>query len=107
MAQRREALLTSLRRVDAGEARRFIEEIFAGRQSHPWFKPCQDFLDAHPRDTFLRGEIGEGYTIIYDPSARAGLWCKLGETLEAVGLLHGRGLEAVQEMAARFLNECS
>lgn len=103
MAQRREALLASLRRIDAAEARRFVEEIFAGRQAHPWFKPCQDFLDAHPRDTFLRGEVGEGYTVIYDPSAHTGLWCKFGDTLEAVGLLHGRGLEAMKEAATRFL----
>ena len=101
-ARRREALLASLRRVDADEARRFIDEIFAGRQSHPWFKPCHDFLDKHPRDTFLRAEAGDGYSFLYDPAAHAGLWCKCGGTLEAVGRLHGRGLETIKELAARF-----
>ena len=103
MTRRRDALMASLRQVDAVEARRFIEEIFAGRQSHPWFKPSQDFLDDRPQATFVRGEVGDGYALLYDPAAHAGLWCKLGENLEAVGRLHGRGLEAVKEVVARFL----
>lgn len=107
MAQRREALLASLRRVDADEARLLIDQIFAGQQSHPWFKPSQDFLESHPHATFVRGEVGDGYTLLYDPAAHTGLWCKFGTTLEAVGRLHGRGLENVKEIVARFLADHS
>jgi hypothetical protein len=107
LAQRKAELQKTLRRVDAGELRRFVDEIFINRQSHPWFKPFHDFLDQHPHDTFLRAEVGEGITVIYNPSAHAGMWCRMGETLEGVGLLHGRGLESVKTIADRFLADPS
>lgn len=103
LAERREAVLKTLRRADAAEVRAFIEEIFADRQSHPWFQPFHEFVDEHAADTFLRAEPEAGITIIYHPGAHAGMWCRRGEKLEGVGRLHGRGLEAVKSLADAFL----
>lgn len=104
LERRRDALLKTLRRTDAEEVRRFIDDIFTNRQSHPWFKASHDFLDEHARGTFLMGEVGDGMTVVYAAHpADAGLWCKRGETLEAVGLLHGQGLERFRQVAADFL----
>ena len=78
LAERREAVLKTLRRVDASEVRAFIDEIFTDRQSHPWFKPFHEFVDEHAADTFLRAEPEAGITIIYHPGAHAGVWCRDG-----------------------------
>ena len=102
LAERREAVLKTLRRVDAGEIRAFLDEIFESRQSHPWFKPFHEFVDAHAADTFLRAEPEKSITVIYHPGSHAGLWCRRGEKLEGVGRLHGRGLEAVRELSDSF-----
>ena len=102
LAERREAVMKTLRRVDAGEVRAFIDEIFADRQSHPWFKPFHEFVDGHAADTFLRAEPEAGITVIYHPGTHAGMWSRRGEKLEGVGRLHGRGLEAVKSLADAF-----
>lgn len=104
LAERREAVLKSLRRADAGEVRRFLDELFADRNSHPWFKPFHDFVDEHANDTFLRAEPEPGITVIYHPGTRAGIWCRRGQTLEGVGRLHGRGLVAMGALADDFLS---
>jgi hypothetical protein len=102
LAERREQARKTLRRVDAAEVRSFLDELFANRQSHPWFKPFHDFVDQHSTDTFLRAEPEEGLNVIYHPGTRAGIWCKAGSTLEGVGRLHGRGLDAMNKLAAEF-----
>ena len=102
LAERREAVKQTLRRVDAAEVRRFLDELFENRQSHPWFKPFHEFVDAHAADTFLRAEPEAAITVIYHPGTRAGMWCRRGESLESVGRLHGRGLEAMNQIAAEF-----
>lgn len=107
LAERREAVLKTLRRADAAEVRAFIDEIFTDRQSHPWFQPFHEFVDEHAADTFLRAEPEAGITIIYHPAAHAGMWCRRGEKLEGVGRLHGRGLEAVKSLADAFLADAS
>lgn len=103
LAERREAVLKTLRRVEAAEVRTFLDELFEKQQSHPWFKPFHDFVDAHAPDTFLRAEPEAGITVIYHPGSHAGMWCRRGERLEGVGLLHGRGLEAVKSLSHAFL----
>jgi len=103
LAERREAVLKTLRRIDAAEVRGFIDKIFDNRQSHPWFKPFHDFVDEHATDTFLRAEPETSITIIYHPGSHAGLWCRHSDKLEGVGRLHGRGLEAVKSLSDAFL----
>jgi hypothetical protein len=103
LAERREAVKQTLRRVDAAEVRRFLDEIFANRQSHPWFKPFHEFVDEHAADTFLRAEPETGIIVIYHPGTRTGMWCRCGQALEGVGRLHGRGLEAMATLADSFL----
>jgi len=107
LAERRESVLRTLRRADAGEVRAFLDEIFENRQSHPWFKPFHDFVDEHAAETFLRAEPEAGITIIYHPRAHAGMWCRRSDKLDGVGRLHGRGLEAVKTLAENFLSEPS
>jgi len=107
LAERREAVLKTLRRSDAVEVRAFLDEVFADRQSHPWFTPFHDFVDEHAGDTFLRAEPEAGITIIYHPGAHAGMWCRRSDKLDGVGRLHGRGLEAVKTLAENFLSEPS
>ena len=107
LAERREAVLKTLRRIDAAEVRAFVDEIFTDRQSHPWFKPFHDFVDEHAADTFLRAEPEAGITVIYHPGGHTGMWCRRGEKLEGVGRLHGRGLEAVKSLADAFLSNPS
>lgn len=107
LAERREAVLKTLRRADADEVRAFLGEIFENRQSHPWFKPFHEFVDAHAADTFLRAEPETGITVIYHPGSHAGLWCRRGDRLEGVGRLHGRGLEAVKALSDAFLADRS
>lgn len=103
LAERREAVLETLRRIDAEEVRAFLGELFTDRSSHPWFKPFHDFVDEHATDTYLRAEPEPGITVIYHPGSRAGMWCRRGKTLEAVGRLRGRGLEALANLAEKFL----
>lgn len=103
LAERREAVLQTLRRVDAGEVRNFLDDIFTDRQSHPWFEPFHAFVEEHAADTFLRAEPEPGITVIYHPGSHAGMWCRRGERLEGVGRLHGRGLEAVKALSDAFL----
>lgn len=107
LAERRAAVIETLRRVDADEVRAFLEEIFTDRQSHPWFKPFHDFVDEHAAQTFLRAEPEPGITVIYHPSAHAGMWCRRGDKLEGVGRLHGRGLDAMKSLAEKFLADPS
>lgn len=107
MTERREAVLKTLRRIDAGEVRAFLDQIFENQHSHPWFKPFHEFVDAHAADTFLRAEPEAGITIVYHPGSHAGLWCSRGERLEGVGHLHGRGLEAVKTLSDAFLSDLS
>lgn len=107
LADRREAVLKTLRRVDTAEVRGLLDQIFENRQSHPWFKPLHEFVDNHGADTFLRAEPESGITIIYHPGSHEGLWCRRGERLEGVGRLHGRGLEAVKSLADAFLTDRS
>lgn len=107
LAGRREAVLRTVRRVDAAEVRMFLDDIFAGRNSHPWFKPFHEFVDGHATDTFLRAEPEPGITVIYHPGARAGMWCRQDKTLQGVGRLHGRGLEAMNALADNFLSNAS
>jgi hypothetical protein len=107
LAERREAVLKTLRRVDAAEVRSFLDDIFEGRQSHPWFKPFHEFVDEHAADTFLRAEPEAGITVIYHPGSLAGMWCRRGDKLEGVGRLHGRGLEAMKALAKDFLSSHS
>jgi hypothetical protein len=102
LAKRREAVRQTLRRIDAAEVRAFLDDLFVDRKSHPWFKPFHDFLDEHATDNFLRAEPEPGITIIYHPGARVGLWCRQGETLEGLGLMHGRGLDAMDTLASEF-----
>ncbi len=104
LAERRDAVLKTLRRVDATEVRAFLGDLFTDRNSHPWFKPFHDFIDEHPTDTYLRAEPEPGITVIYHPGTRAGMWCRQGKTLEGVGRLHGRGLETMNELAEKFLS---
>ena len=70
LAERREAVMQTLRRVDAPEVRSFLAELFENQQSHPWFKPFHEFVDAHAPDTFLRAEPEAGITIIYHPGSQ-------------------------------------
>jgi hypothetical protein len=102
LAERREAVRQTIRRTDATDVHRFLDELFDNRQSHPWCKPFHEFVDGHPHDTFLRAEPEPGLTVIYHPGSRAGMWCKLGSTLEGVGRLHGRGLESMNQIAGEF-----
>lgn len=102
LAERREAVMKTLRRVDADEVRALIDEIFNDRQSHPWFKPFHEFVEEHASDTFLRAEPEAGITIIYHPDAHAGMWCRRSDKLEGVGRLHGRGLDAMKSLADAF-----
>lgn len=103
LAERREAVSRTLRRIDAAEMRVFVAELFANQQSHPWFQPFQDFVEEHAADTFLRAEPEPRLTVIYHPGTQAGMWCQRGERLEAVGRLHGRGLAAMNSLAEAFL----
>lgn len=107
MTKRRAAALKTLRRVDAREVRNFLDQLFANKQSHPWYKPFHQFVDEHDSDTFLRSEPEPGLTIIYHPGASGGMWCKSGVTLEGVGRLHGRGLATMNEIADAFLSGSS
>jgi hypothetical protein len=107
LAGRREAAMQTLRRADADDVRQFIDEVFQNRQSHPWFKPFHEFVDAHAADTFLRAEPESGITVVYHPRTRTGMWCRRGDTLEGVGRLHGRGLEAMTKLADDFLTNPS
>jgi len=106
-AERREAVLKTLRRVDAAEVRAFLDEIFENQHSHPWFKPFHEFVDAHGTDAFLRTEPENGITVIYHPASHAGMWCRREQRLEAVGRLHGKGLAAMKALSDSFLSNLS
>jgi len=99
-AHRREMAEKTLRASSIGEARDLIDQIFAGRTSHPWFQTCVDFLDEHEGETVLRGELPEHHAFLYFPKSNKGIWYKAESAIESVGVIHGKNLQTLAEIAA-------
>jgi len=97
---RREAAADSLRSASVEEIKQLINTIFTDRTTHPWFERFQAFVDGHNGETILRGEVPDGIGFVYYPKSNRGMWFKSGMTLEAVGLVSGRGLTVLGELAA-------
>jgi len=97
---RREAAAESLRSVAPEEIKQLINTIFTDRTTHPWFERFQTFVEGHNGETILRGEVPDGIGFVYYPKSNRGMWFKSGMTLEAVGLVSGRGLTVLGELAA-------
>lgn len=99
-AHRREMAERTIRSSSPAEVQGLIDQIFAGRTSHPWFKTCTEFVAEHANELVVRGELPDGHAFIYFPKSNKGLWYKAASTLESVGIISGKNLSTLAEIAA-------
>jgi len=97
--QRKEAAAKSMRVVTASEVAAQLEKIFLNNSSHPWAQRTAEFVEKHKTDAVLSADLPDGYHVVFYPHADKGLWFKIGERLEAVGMLQPGALEKLVAIA--------
>jgi len=97
---RKECASKSLRVAPLEETRALVHGLFANNLTDPWYEACVGFLDTHPNDMILRGELPEHFAFLYFPKANKGLWYSVQAGLKAMGPIGPKGLAALAKMAA-------
>lgn len=99
-AHRREMAEKTMRPSSTAEVQSLIDQIFEGRTSHPWFQTCTEFLAEHANEVVIRGDLPDGHAFIFFPKSNKGLWYEATSSLESVGIINGKNLSTLAEIAA-------
>lgn len=95
---RREHAAASIKPISREELRTLGEQLFPSLD-HPWREMYFQFLEEHPLERFFTGDTGDGFSFIFSPTVRKGLWFTPGGT-RGIGPIQERGLKALEEILA-------
>jgi len=97
-AQRKEFAQCTLRRASPKELRALVKELFPDA-THPFAEAFSKFIDEHPSETAVRGDMPDGIALLFYPRSNRGMWClRAGGTVHGVGVLGEQDLKAVSEL---------
>ena len=95
---RREHAAASIRATDRQELLALGEQLFPSLD-HPWRELYFQFLQDHPLEQLFTGDTGDGFSFIFSPTLRRGLWFT-PEGTRGIGPIQEPGLEALENILA-------
>lgn len=96
--ERAESAERTLHKISTEELEKLLHGLFLDDPTHPWYEQCLAFAKEHAFEQTWAGEVSDGYSFVFNPEARRGLWFRYHDKLEAVGMLGPRGIQALSEM---------
>ncbi|CAN5772421.1 hypothetical protein BH09VER1_BH09VER1_46180 [soil metagenome] len=98
LAERKASALESLGEISEGEMLALISKLFPDGM-HPWIDGFTNFIHEHRAELALQGRTMDGYSFVYFPMSRKGIWYEYrNDKCHGVGLLGQGGLRALAEI---------
>jgi len=97
LAERRAAAEKTLHPISLEELRALATKLFPDEQ-HPWAAVFAKFIEEHPLEEALQGEVPEGVAFVYYPVTHRGLWYKCEEGVKGIGPLSENSLKVLSQI---------
>jgi hypothetical protein len=99
LAERRASAEKTLRPISPEELKALATKLFPDGM-HPWAEVFAKFIEEHPLEEALQGEVPEGVAFVYYPVTRRGLWYQYSGGVKGIGPLSENSLKVLSEIVA-------
>lgn len=100
LQQRWDSVSQTIRRAEEDYPAKLVDVLFADNVTHPWYDKCHEFLQQHPGEVAVRGQLPDHYEFLFFPKSGRGFWFRYREKLESIGIISPASAERVQALIA-------
>lgn len=99
LAERRASAEKTLHPITQEELRALGEKLFPDL-SHPWSTIYLKFIEEHPLEEALQGEVPGDVSFVYYPVTQRGFWYQFTDGVKGIGPLGDGALKALAEIVS-------